>query len=516
MPMRAPATSCLRKYRVLLQSLDAASKEAVVYWDSVSVGTLEEVRIRWRFRGASISVLLETPERRVSVPVTSIRTIPGGLEIMARDGGCAPPHRLAVIGGGARTAPPAGLHALWHTLRRWLDLRYPGAHLVKVSSAADRVHSISGAFLRVMLHWRGKDFLLLATDPVAALPEPHAILTQALLWLELLRCGRTPGRAARVLLLVPPPLAGVVYHCARRTNRARVRISLWKLCQSGQVSHLRRARRPGPPVENRDFRWPVLGPFRWTPLLGRVLELAPEFIRRYPRFQDYDSLRLCGLEFARAVGEERDRILFGVGGQQVELTEDNFELLHALVEEILYFRRADTPETCHPYYRMQAERWLESLILDDAPRLFPELAPEAVYSQIPVYLGADPGRVDILAVDRLGTLVVMELKVSTNPGLPVQALDYWGRVVQHNNRGDFQRRGYFAETLLNRRRPKIYLVSPVFSFHDSTEKILGYLDPSLDVWKIAVNEDWRCGVRVLHRTRVRCGADSESSGDRER
>ena len=120
---------------------------------------------------------------------------------------------------------------------------------------------------------------------------------------------------------------------------------------------------------------------------------------------------------------------------------------------------------------MQAERWLESLILDSAATLFPELAPETVYSQIPVYLGSDPGRVDILGVDRDGTLVVMELKVVANPGLAVQALDYWGRVVQHNNRGDFQRRGYFAETQLNRCRPKIYLVSPVFSFHDSTESI---------------------------------------------
>jgi hypothetical protein len=88
--------------------------------------------------------------------------------------------------------------------------------------------------------------------------------------------------------------------------------------------------------------------------------------------------------------------------------------------------------------------------------------------------------------------------------MPVQALDYWGRVVQHNNNGDFERRGYFSEVRLNRHYPKIYLVSPIFSYHDSTELLLRYLDPNLEVWKISINEDWRCGVRTLRRIQYRC------------
>ncbi len=99
----------------------------------------------------------------------------------------------------------------------------------------------------------------------------------------------------------------------------------------------------------------------------------------------------------------------------------------------------------------------------------------------------------------------MELKVSADPDLPVQALDYWGRVLQHNNNGDFERRGYFSEIRLNRQRPRIYLISPVFSFHDSTELLLRYMEPDLEVWKISINEDWRCGVKILRRMRCRCG-----------
>jgi hypothetical protein len=99
----------------------------------------------------------------------------------------------------------------------------------------------------------------------------------------------------------------------------------------------------------------------------------------------------------------------------------------------------------------------------------------------------------------------MELKVTEDPNLPLQALDYWGRVIVHNQRGDFERRGYFSGITLDRRPPRIYLVSPVFSFHDSTEKLLSYLSPAIEVWKVSVNEDWRSGVKILRRVKLRCG-----------
>jgi hypothetical protein len=503
-PITPKQATWLRRCGVLLESLENAPRDSVVYCDSNRIGTLEDVRIRWRLQGARIFLLAHAPGFRLHAQAISVRAVAEGLELTLRQAG-TPPRRLCVVRPDEVPTSCRGFETVRQAVKSWLESRYPGARLVRWSAGVDRVHSISGSFLRITAQWRGRELILLGTDPAGPAPEAHAVLTQALLWLRLLRGDRGP--AARIFLLVPAAIAGVVYHCARCADRNRLRAAVWEWCGPGDGMQLRRTPRPAPPVENRDFRWPVLGPFRWTPMLGRVLELAPEFIRRYPRFQDYDSLRLSGLEFARATGDERDRILFGVGNQQVELTGDNFGLLQALVEEILYFRRPDSPDTMHPYYRMQSERWLESLILDDAAGLFPELAPESVYSQIPVYLGPDPGRVDILAVDRKGTLVVMELKVSPNPELPVQALDYWGRVVRHNNRGDFQVRGYFAETRLNRHRPKIYLVSPVFSFHDSTEAICGFLDPAIDVWKISVNEDWRCGVRVLQRTRVRRGKE---------
>ncbi len=333
----------------------------------------------------------------------------------------------------------------------------------------------------------------------------QSAITQALLWLNLppRRCRPT---ARQVQILVPPQTSTILSHRSRYLDPAKINVAVSQYeRRPGGGLTVAPAPPPPTPLEERDFRWPVLGPYRWSPALGRVLDLAPGMIRRYPRFQDYDSLRLSGLEFARVEGSARDRILFGVGDRKTELSDENFSDLHKLVQEILYYRRADSPEPRHPFYRLQAERWLESLILENAPSLFSELMAETVYSQIPVYLGHEPGRVDILGVDTERRLVVMELKVTSDPNLPLQALDYWGRVIHHSQQGDFERRGYFSGIAVDRRPPRIYLVSPVFSFHDSTEKLVSYFSPGIEVCKVGINEDWRSGVKIMLRTRLRCG-----------
>jgi hypothetical protein len=393
---------------------------------------------------------------------------------------------------------------LWKMVRKWLALRYPVHRVVRATRRADLARTLSGSFLRVLFQHGGKNRMLIAADAASAEEMPLA-LGQALLWLSILDEKRKLTPAPTLYFLAPSGTSAVLAHRCQLLRKNRLKSEIWEYCDQIPGSpEFRRAPAPPAPEENKDFRWPVLGPFRWSSRLERVLDLAPSLIRRYPRFQDYDSLRIWGLEFAQVTGSERDRIFFGIGNQRTELKEDNFESLRSLVEEILFYRRPDTPDTRHPYYRLQAERWLEALVLEDIPHLFPEMAAESVYSQIPVYLGKDSGRVDILGADRNGTLVVIELKVAADPDLPIQALDYWGRVIQHNENGDFERRGYFSEVRLTRQRPRICLVAPVFSFHDTTELLLRYLEPDLEVWKISINEDWRCGIRIVRRIQYLC------------
>jgi hypothetical protein len=407
--------------------------------------------------------------------------------------------------GESHACLPAAQLQEW--LIHWARNLSPGCRILSTDKRPDRTHSLSGGYLRMHGRAMKRDFVLLASCRESMIGENHqAALSQALLWLSFLKRKKRLLARPRIHILVPPEYTGILRHRAGLLDQCKTDIAVWQM-EAAVTSGLsvRHAPLPNPPMENREFRWPVLGPFHWNPDLARVLDLAPGYIKRYPRFREYDSLRLWGLEFAIAKGDSRECISFGVGSDKAELSDDNFEGLRALVEGILYYRRSDSPDPYHPYYRLQAERWLESLILEDIPKLFPELVPASVYPQIPVYLDKDPGRVDILGADEEGTLVILELKVTPDPDLPLQALDYWGRVVRHNSDGDFIRRGYFSGMSLNRARPRIYLVAPVFSFHDSTERLVSYFDRDVEVWKIAINEDWRSGVKILRRTRLECG-----------
>ena len=500
--MKKTAATYLHRSQTLLELAQSNSGSAQIRWRSADRGSWELVNPRWKTAGGKIRFEFRDGKRLLAYPVASVRQTAYGVDVFLSTPGNPIPEPLR-IAWQQRLPDPADTCGLWKIAKYWLSSRFPGHRILRAAKRSDLARTLSGAFLRVYFRHRGRDSLLIAADEDSE-EEIHTAAGQALLWVSIVAAKKRSSSLPIVYILVPSGASAVLFHRCRFLNKDRIKAEVWEYQATALDPHFHRAPAPPEPEENKDFRWPVLGPFHWSSPLQRVLDLAPALIRRYPRFQDYDSLRLWGLEFAQAIGPERDRIVFGVGPQRTELNECNFELLRTMVEEMLYFRRPDSPDTRHPYYKLQAERWLEALVLEDIPRLFPEMQPESVYSQIPVYLGPDSGRIDILGADRHGTLVVMELKVAADPDLPMQALDYWGRVIQHNKNGDFERRGYFSGIRLMRRHPKIYLVSPVFSFHDTTESLLQYLDPELEVWKISVNEDWRCGVRIIRRLQFRC------------
>ena len=98
--------------------------------------------------------------------------------------------------------------------------------------------------------------------------------------------------------------------------------------------------------------------------------------------------------------------------------------------------------------------------------------------------------------------MVMELKVSEETEFAFQALDYWLRVEWHRSRGDFHRRGYFEGVSLIDAPPLLYLVAPLFRFHETTKLIAASIHERVPVYRIGINEDWRRGVKVLLRERL--------------
>jgi len=156
------------------------------------------------------------------------------------------------------------------------------------------------------------------------------------------------------------------------------------------------------------------------------------------------------------------------------------------------------------------EAWLESQVLAQPEIIDASLDRSLIYQQVLAFAGGQRGIFDLLGTDRSGRLVVIELKVSADLHLPLQALDYWMRVRWHHERNEFRRAGFFPGVELRPDPPRLLLVSPALEFHSTTETILGYFASQVDVERVGLGVEWRKGLRVLFRARgsVRPGHDA--------
>ena len=147
------------------------------------------------------------------------------------------------------------------------------------------------------------------------------------------------------------------------------------------------------------------------------------------------------------------------------------------------------------------EARLEALVRNQIQAIAPDLISAPVYGQVPAMLGLSRGVLDLLAVSNTGQLCVVELKAAQDLQLPVQALDYWLRVAWHAARGEFGALGYFPGVPLLPDPPRLYLVAPAVQFHPTTERILRFFSPRIEVERVGVALPWENEVRVLFRAR---------------
>ncbi len=147
------------------------------------------------------------------------------------------------------------------------------------------------------------------------------------------------------------------------------------------------------------------------------------------------------------------------------------------------------------------EAILERQVRRNLATIDAHLCPAPVYGQVPALAGVERGIMDLLAIDRGGRLAVIELKVTPEPRLPIQALDYWMRVRWHQRAGDFERMGYFAGKAISADPPRLLLVAPALEFHPTTETILRYFASAIPVERVGLAVEWRREPRVLFRRR---------------
>jgi hypothetical protein len=372
--------------------------------------------------------------------------------------------------------------------RRILTRQFPGWAIRDLSAEADLEHSLSPVYPRALLT-KGQTGIAAISAPEQA--GAAGILAFGLIWLDYLRRREQRLTVEALVLFVPCAETGVTSLRLRFLNPDAARYELLAYSSDGHTN----------PVDPSDFGnldsglEPCSRSLAAHAMVARLAALPG--VAAIARNAASLSFRVRGLEFARF---ENDELLFGLT-DKIKAAERHWPEIEVLVRELNRLRSPGLSADHGTLFRRNPEAWLESQVRADLRAIDPSLCPDPIYGQVPAFAGGDRGLIDLLAVDAAGRLAVIELKASADLHLPLQALDYWIRVKWHLDRGDFAAHSYFPGTALLPQPPRILLVSPALEFHPTTETILGFLAPGLDVERIGLGLEWRRRLQVLFRLR---------------
>jgi hypothetical protein len=405
---------------------------------------------------------------------------------------------LRALAGVSRAAGRTGFR---QQLTALLERDYRGWKFERVSNRSDREHSFSAWYTRGMARQGRTAWAFLGLSEEEGSAAADGVLAFGLIWLDWLRSQTDRVAIAPLKLFLPPAAVSVIAHRAAYLDPRALKVEIyeWRVGQPsatlvdlkdyGNVETRLAARRQAELLKENhaSLLHDMLGD------LSVGINIVPDSTGTF------SSLRIAGLEVARIEGQLAPRIHFGLEGSVRRLDESCHDEFRNFLREVQSIRCADSPNPQHEFYRLQSERWLESLLFQDITRIDPALSPEHVYPQVPAFSGSDRGVIDLLTATRRGRLAVVELKVHEEINLPLQGLDYWLRVNWLQKRTQFQEFGYFQDCELSPAAPLLYLVSPAFRFHSTTEKLLRYFDSKIEVILIGINDSWRKDIKVLFR-----------------
>lgn len=217
--------------------------------------------------------------------------------------------------------------------------------------------------------------------------------------------------------------------------------------------------------------------------VSRICAQAPHLLQAVPHIAGKAiSIRLRGIEIAHVSDQ---RTVYPLG-----------EPIDEIVRELDTIRRHGSR---HPLSRAHEERWLESNLLADICQLIPSIDTRHIYPQVPSFVGEERNIIDLLTVTNDGRLVVIEIKASPDPDLPLQALDYWIAVERHRTAGDFRKKGYFAGRDLLNEPALLVLVAPLLAYHKTAGRMIAMLPEDVPLIEIGINQTWKKEIKVLRR-----------------
>jgi hypothetical protein len=460
--------------------------------------------------------------------VTATRLREGILRLSVLRFGQTKPQSLEILANRDRRTPSERESVRVKYLRvleRVLQRSFPEWKLDGLSSAMDLERSFGPAYARGKLVQGQRAWAIVAVNPQETQATIDGILTVGILWLDRCRSlgdGRRAWQGLKVI--VPRGTAALAASRMAWLNGNAAQWELWELDDRTEELSQRDLADHGN-IATQVVHAPNHAAVRerFQEATSRVMVLVPEVSRadveQVVRGGTEMAFLLHGLEFARVragyAGSSfnvQEQITFGAGANETPLTEANEVMLREFVLR-LFERRCSSGNKRDPLFRMQPERWLESVLRRNVEALDAHLNPAHVYTQVPAFAAGDRGTLDLLGVLIDGRLAVIELKADEDLHLALQGLDYWIRVRWHHLQnaddatrpsfglGEFQRLGYFGGVALSAVAPKLYLVAPALRVHPATETILRYLSPKVEWELVALDERWRQKTKVVWRKR---------------
>jgi hypothetical protein len=457
--------------------------------------------ISWEVRGASGKPLLHLWAENCNLTRRVLAITDQSAERMAlavERFGKTQPQRLDLVRlDFPRSAKKISREEFCEQLRRILAEQFPDESVEKLSIAADLEHSLSRVYARGVSR-KGSTYCAFLAVPEGETQDAiESSLTYALLWLDRARQSSGKHTISFLRLILPAGTAAILSHRLRAVH-AQLAIQVFELnlrneqitriepCADGNLNTWLIPRRESETLKNRA-----------NGALAPIVALMPDAISIHAIAQEQEVvLRFRGLTFARW---SDGRVYFGIGTSEEELTGGNENKLKRLVAQLQTFRHPLASDMRHPFYRAQAERWMQCLVTGDIARIDIQLDPIHVYEQVFARAGRQHGVLDLLVVTQKKRLAILELKATEDPDLPLQAADYWTRIRRHQAHGDLCRYGFFPGMELQSAAPILYLVAPELRFHPTTSTILSYLNPEIEVVRVGLAESWRRGLRVMRR-----------------
>jgi hypothetical protein len=382
-------------------------------------------------------------------------------------------------------------------LSHLLAEQFPDETVESLAVSPDLEHSLSGNYARAILRRGSCCTAVLAVPAGESSDTTDNSLTFGLLWLRRARESNLRKGISGLRLILPKNAGSTVAHRLASLD-PQLAVELYEHDSALNFLAKMDPRRAG----NLDT-WLV--PHRESeallsharPALDDIISFAPKVITIHPAAQSREVwLRFHGLPFVRWAD---GRVFFGANDPRQELTHSSYPSLKDLLKTLETYRHPLATATRHPLFRAQPERWLESIVRKDVTRVDAMLDQRFVYAQVLANAGGEHGILDLLSVTRSGRLAIIELKASEHLHLPLQAADYWLRIRRQLQNGEITRYGYFPGSALQQAPPIVYLVAPALQFHPTTDTLLGFFSPELEVVRVGFAENWRRGLHVVMR-----------------